>query len=48
MSLGVGVLSLVSGATSGTWGLVWRGAIAAVIGLASLALARHARRDGPR
>ena len=43
----VGLASLALGASGGLGGLLWRGAVLLVIGIAALWLARHARPAGP-
>ena len=43
MALGAGLLALAAGVSSGEWGLVWRGAAGAGIGVAAIMLARRAR-----
>lgn len=43
MALGAGVFAIVAGVSSGTWGLAWRGAAGAAIGLLAIVLSRRAR-----
>lgn len=44
IALGAGLFTLVAGLTSGTWGLVWRGAVAAAIGVLAVMFARRIAR----
>lgn len=43
MALGAGLFALIAGVSSGMWGLAWRGAAGAAIGVFAIVLARRAR-----